>query len=323
MRIGIIDCGTNTFNLLVADASRDHWHTVFQNKLSVKLGVGGFEEKRLLPARMNRGLDAFNIHVACTSNYQCERVFAFATSAIREAANGRDFVAKAKEMTGVEITIIDGDKEATLIWEGVRQSGALDHEPALIMDIGGGSTEYIIANQKEIFWKKSYLLGVSRLFDQIRPSDRMTPEEIKRMHALLDENLHEARQQAAAFGCKRLVGSSGSFDTLLAMHLHQSGQDLHAPAPVNNLPMQGFPKLHAWLMQSSLEERLKHPAIPSIRAEYMPLSSYLVKYTLEWKGISRLTHSAYALKEGAIHNLLAEMDWPEVSGAKPEDYLEE
>jgi exopolyphosphatase / guanosine-5'-triphosphate,3'-diphosphate pyrophosphatase len=322
MRIGIIDCGTNTFNLLVAEATRDQWHTVFQNKLSVKLGVGGFEEQKLLPARMNRGLDAFAVHVQCTNNYQCEKVFAFATSAVREASNGAEFVAKAKEMTGVEITVIDGDREAELIWEGVRQSGALDAEPALIMDIGGGSTEFIIATRNEIIWKKSYLLGVSRLFDMVRPSDRMTQEEVKRLHALLEETLTDAKAQAASLRCKRLVGSSGSFDTLLAMHLHQSGQDMHAPEAFNQLPIAGFPKMHAWLMQSSLEERLKHPAIPSIRAEYMPLSSYLVKYILDWPGIRSITHSAYALKEGAIHGIIADIEWPEVSEEKPDDYLE-
>lgn len=309
MRIGIIDCGTNMFNLLVAEATPEQWQVVFQNKLSVKLGSGGFAEGRILPVRMNRGLDAMRIHVQNAHNYGCEKIVAMATSAVRGAKNGEEFVAKAKSLTQVQVEIIDGDREAELIYLGVRQAAALGDHPVLIMDIGGGSTEFIIANDREIFWKKSYPLGVSRLFDRIRPEDKLTKENIAALRALLDGSLAEVKQKVSEYGCTHLFGCSGSFDTLLSLYLHNAKQNIHAPGIVNDIPVESFPSVYRWLIGSSMEDRLKHPAIPSIRAEYMPLSGFLVKYVLDWGHIARITQSNYALKEGVIRTVMDSIDW--------------
>lgn len=309
MRIGIIDCGTNMFNLLVAEATSDGWQVIFQNKLSVKLGSGGFAEGRILPARMNRGLDSLRIHVQNTHNYGCERVVAMATSAVRSAVNGEEFIQKAKILTGVDVEIIDGDREAELIYLGVRQAASLGEAPVLIMDIGGGSTEFVIANDQEIFWKKSFPLGVSRIYDRIRPEDKLSKENNAALRALLDESLGEVRQKVAEYKCSHLYGCSGSFDTLLSLYLHNSRQNIHAPEVVNDIPLKQFPAVHSWLMNSTMEDRLKHPAIPSIRAEYMPLSSFLVKYVLDWGMIERITQSNYALKEGVIRTVMDGIDW--------------
>ena len=141
IRVGIIDCGTNTFNLLVAEVTEDNvWSVLFENKIPVKLGAGGFEKKTIVPSRFIRGLDALHCHANNMRNFEVSKAFAFATSAVREAENGNDFVKVAKEQTGISIDVIDGQKEAELIWKGIRQTIDLGDSPALIMDIGGGST---------------------------------------------------------------------------------------------------------------------------------------------------------------------------------------
>ena len=327
MRIAIIDCGTNTFNLLVADAEREGWKLVFENKIPVKLGAGGFEHNEIIPSRFTRGLDALFCHSRNLLNYDVEKIFAFATSAVRESRNGKDFIQQAHELTGIEIKAIDGDEEAELIYKGIRQTIDIGSHPALIMDIGGGSTEFIIADNSTIFWKKSYLLGVSRLFDLVKPSDRINHSEIHQLRALLDRELVDLRTALEKYNCHRLIGSSGSFDTLFALYRDlASGMDNSlAPDLSNDIPIQIFPSIHSWLLGSTFEERLKHPAIPSVRAEYMPLASYLIKYVLETKSIHQLTHSAYALKEGAIQTLIEKMDWPApvIEEEKPEDYMAE
>lgn len=327
MRIAIIDCGTNTFNLLVADADREGWKLVFENKIAVKLGAGGFEHNEIIPSRFTRGLDALFCHSKNLLNYDVVKIFAFATSAIRESRNGNDFILQAHNLTGIEIKPIDGNEEAELIYKGIRQSMEIGKEPVLIMDIGGGSTEFIIADDSTIFWKKSYLLGVSRLFDLIKPSDRINHAEIQQLRSVLDRELTELKSALEQYKCTRLIGSSGSFDTLFALYRDvASGLDNSiAPGLSNDIPVELFPSIHSWLLGSTFEERLKHPAIPSVRAEYMPLASYLIKYVLETKSIKQLTHSSYALKEGAIQSLIETMDWPVpvIEEEKPEDYLEE
>ena len=311
-KIAVIDCGTNTFNLLVAEVTREGWSVLFHNKVAVKLGEGGFDEGLIQSHRFVRGLDALLVHKSAIDNFQCDQIFAFATSALREASNGKAFVERAKALFGVEIELISGDREAELICEGVRKSMDLGDEPVCIMDIGGGSTEFIIADAKTIYWKKSYLLGVSRLTDRIQPSDRIETAQLRELEELLHGELADLK--AALSECKvaRLVGSSGSFDTLRALHYRDSMGEtiasLHA-----DIPLEAFQSIHQWLLRSSMAERVKHPAIPSIRAQYMPLAVHLVYFVLGIHPFTRLTHSAYSLKEGAIGSIISRIEWPEAT----------
>lgn len=311
-KIAVIDCGTNTFNLLVAEVTREGWSVLFHNKVAVKLGEGGFDDGVIQPDRFARGLDALLVHKSAIDNFQCDQIFAFATSALREASNGKAFVNQAKALFGLEIELISGDREAELICEGVRKSMDLGAEPACIMDIGGGSTEFIIANANTIFWKKSYLLGVSRLTDRILPSDRIETSELRELEKILHEELADLKAALSEFKVARLVGSSGSFDTLRALHFRDSiggtNPSLHA-----DIPLEAFKSIHQWLLRSSMAERVKHPAIPSIRAQYMPLAAHLVYFVLGVHPFTHLTHSAYSLKEGAIGSIISLIEWPEAT----------
>jgi exopolyphosphatase/guanosine-5'-triphosphate,3'-diphosphate pyrophosphatase len=311
-KIAVIDCGTNTFNLLVAEVSPEGWSVIFHNKVAVKLGEGGFEERVIHPHRFARGLDALLVHKSAIDNLQCDHTFAFATSALREAKNGQEFTAKAKRLFGIDIELISGDREAELICEGVRSSMTLGDKPVCIMDIGGGSTEFVIANASEIFWKKSYLLGVSRLTDRIQPSDRIETTQLRELESILHDELSDLKEALNLHKVDRLVGSSGSFDTLRSMHFRDSLGDaipeLHA-----DIPLSGFQSIHQWLLKSSLSDRAKHPAIPSIRAQYMPLAAHLVYFVLGYHSFKTLTHSAYSLKEGAIQSIIAKLDWSETA----------
>lgn len=308
-KLAVIDCGTNTFNLLVVEANRNMWSVVFSNKVAVKLGEGGFEDCVIHPHRFARGLDALLVHCAAMGNLECDNVYAFATSALREATNGADFICKAKALFGINIELISGDREAELIYRGVKASMDLGDEPSLIMDIGGGSTEFIIANRHEIFWKKSFLLGVSRLHDRIRPSDCIENSQLHSLENLLREELADLQAALSQFPVKRLIGSSGSFDTLRAMHYRDALAETTAYLHTE-IPIKGFHAIHHWLLKSSLADRLKHSAIPNIRAEFMPMASHLVFFVLQMHPFKELIHSAYSLKEGAIESVLDTMDWP-------------
>jgi len=327
MRIAVVDCGSNTFNLLVADANAAGWTTVFKNKLPVKLGAGGYDSHQILESRFIRGLDALLSYRHTMDNYGVQKVYAFATSALRDATNGTDFIQKADQLFAIPIHLIDGNREAELIFGGVQQAVALDSHNSLIMDIGGGSTEFIIGNKDGIVWKKSYQLGVSRLHDQIQPGDRMNHDSTSHLRKILVDSLGELKEALAQYPCKRLIGSSGSFDTLLDLFRHAAREvDIsRKPDLSNEIPLTAFPAIHAWLMGSTYQQRMSHAAIPAIRAELMPLSSYLVKYVLELHSFDKLMHSAYALKEGAMQELWNKEEWPalEIESEKPEDFLEE
>ena len=169
-RVAVIDCGTNTFNLLVADLGENgEWKTVFKMNSPVKLTPGG-PSKSIAVNRIARAVDVMRAYYHHTINYEVQETYAFATSAFRSTENGRKLRDLIEERTKINVEIIDGDREAQLIFQGVVYSGLLDSSPALIMDIGGGSTEFIIANNEQQLWKKSFQIGVSRVFNRFNPA---------------------------------------------------------------------------------------------------------------------------------------------------------
>ena len=167
--------GTNTFNLLIAELdNKGGYKPVYRSKVGVKLGEGSFEKKYITEAAMKRSFLALEAQISAIKTQYCDRLLAFATSAVRGASNAADYVQKVKDLYGINIHVIDGDREASMIYNGVQLSGALIKDNVLIMDIGGGSTEFIVANDEEILWKKSYELGVSRLLEKFKPENPIT-----------------------------------------------------------------------------------------------------------------------------------------------------
>ncbi len=335
-RVAIIDCGTNTFNLLVKEKVEGKWKTLFKTKLPVKLGAGGFSENVLMPNRMARGLDALYSYKNVIDSLEVKDVRVFATSAVREASNGNEFVVRVKKHLNFDMEVISGDREAELIFEGVVQTTQEIKEDFLIMDIGGGSTEFIFVRDQKPLWRKSYLLGVSRIHGMLNPASRINQDDVHRLRAHLNNELQDLISFLKENPVRVLVGSSGSFDTLFDMYQFGVAEGaskvgeakgsskgpsvgpsakptLLAPfvettersMNLNEIPFSAYPSVHQWLVGSTLEERLKHPSIPQMRAEYMPLSTYLVKFILEQSSFNKIYQSEYALKEGVLAHYLS------------------
>ena len=309
-RVAIIDCGTNTFNLLVKEKVEGKWKTLFKTKLPVKLGAGGFSENVLMPNRMARGVDALYSYKNVIDSLEVKDVRVFATSAVREASNGKVFVAKVKKHLNFDMEVISGDREAELIFEGVVQTTGEIKEDFLIMDIGGGSTEFIFVRDQKPLWRKSYLLGVSRLHGMLNPASRINQDDVNRLRGHLNKELLDLISFLKENPVKILVGSSGSFDTLFDMYQFAKAKDsakgsTESSMNLNEIPFNAYPSIHQWLVGSTLEERLKHPSIPQMRAEYMPLSTYLVKFVLEQSSFNKMYQSEYALKEGVLAHYLS------------------
>ena len=155
MRTAVIDLGTNTFNLLIAEASiGGGFATLYNEKLPVKLGEGGINKGIITDEAFYRGVQAMSYYADMIRQWKGEKILAFATSAVRNASNGNDFVRTVKEKTGIDIHVINGNQEAEYIARGVSQAVKLGKKHSLVMDIGGGSTEFIILNDSEILWNK-------------------------------------------------------------------------------------------------------------------------------------------------------------------------
>ena len=155
-RVAIIDLGTNTFLLLIAERAKGSYQIIHQHRIASKIGLGGINGGVITPEAVERAILALKEFRTTMDAWKVNRSFAYGTSAIRNAKNRLEFIHQIKTETHIEVKIISGEEEAELICLGVRQAVSLGKDKALIVDIGGGSVECIIANATDIFWKRSF-----------------------------------------------------------------------------------------------------------------------------------------------------------------------
>ena len=304
-KIGIIDLGTNTFNLLIAELNTSGYTILKKKKIPVKLGEGGITKDFITSEAYQRGLSALQAYKNTLEKFEVDEFYAVATSAIRCANNGPQFVKDAKDKLGIHIHVIDGDQEADLIYKGVRQSISLEDKPKLIIDIGGGSTEFIIANQKQSFWRKSYQLGAARLLETFQPKDPITSEDVSILESHFEEVLQEMFEMTEAYEVNCLIGSSGSFDTLAEMICCKNG------SPTNwkknkyyRFDMHDYNQIQRIIYESTLDERLKMEGLIPMRADMIVICIVMINYILNRLTLHDLRVSSYALKEGLINEII-------------------
>ncbi len=306
MRIAIIDLGTNTFNLMVAEIAANHsCKIIFNTKIAVKLGEGGINTNIIAPAPFQRGVDAMQQHLKTANKYNISKIFAFATSAVRSAKNGNAFVTEIKKQTGIEVTIISGEKEAELIYGGVRQALDIGNEKALVMDIGGGSTEFIICNNEQIFWKHSFDLGVSRMYEFFKHSEPITQEEIQKIENYLRGKLQPLFNATEQHPLDTLIGSSGSFDTFAEMIFCRFyvNENLENKKSYEFKP-EDYYKIHNLIISSNLDERYKMEGLIEMRVDMIVLASLFTNFILHELKLTKMRLSTYALKEGVLSEII-------------------
>src|SRR5687767_14440041 len=165
-KFAIIDLGTNTFHLLIAEYDNGRYKISHRERTAVKIGLGGINQGIIQEKGIERAIQALKTFKASIDQHSISKIFAFGTSALRNAHNANEVVEKIMLTTNIDVKIILGDKEAEFIYKGVRSAMELGNVPSLIVDIGGGSVEFIIANREEVFWKKSVEIGAQRLLEK-------------------------------------------------------------------------------------------------------------------------------------------------------------
>lgn len=305
MRVAIIDLGTNTFNLLVAERDEaGRMLVVYSEEVPVYLGRGGIEKGVITADAFERGQHALARYAAKAKKLGASRITGFGTSALRNARNAGDFVQAAQERHAVDISVIPGGEEAGLILDGVRQAVPFGAKPMLVMDIGGGSIEYILATDKALMWKQSFELGVTRLRERFPTSDPMPFTDQLRIGEHLDHHLEPLWAIMDRHWPTTLIGSSGSFDTLAAMVAGAGGRALGPEEVTLDFDHIAFDALKDRLMTLSRAERTLVPGLPEHRVDTVPYALIAIERVL-MRGITDLRWSRYALKEGAAARVLA------------------
>ena len=300
MRKAVIDLGTNTFHLFIVEILNDRMTTLYKEKIAVKIGQNGISKGKIAPDAAKRAIHALTVFKTVIDQFQVTDVRGVATSAIRNAENGQALLSKVADQTGIHIDIISGDREAELIFGGVKAAMDMPADNQLVIDIGGGSVEFIIGNHENIKWKRSFEIGAQRLLDQFHTKDPMPPASIENMFTWLGPELQELTKAIKAFKPSGLIGCSGTFDTVLEIYLSESGQTKDASQNVFDLPIKAYHDIHRSLLIKNKQERLLIPGMVTMRVDMIVVASCLISFVLEHLSIKQIKVCAYALKEGLL-----------------------
>jgi exopolyphosphatase/guanosine-5'-triphosphate,3'-diphosphate pyrophosphatase len=315
VKLAIIDIGTNTFKLMIARVQDGGFLVIDKEKIPVKLGEGGINNNVIAHNPFQRGLKAMKTHKETIDRFEVDKTLAFATSAIRSAENGKDFVKKVKAETGIEIEVISGNREAELIYYGVRQALDLGDEKVLIMDIGGGSTEFIIADRNRMYWKHSFDLGAARLLEVINPSEPISKIEIKKLRAHLKEQMQLLWAACELHPVKTLVGSSGSFDSLAEMIYYRFHTEENPLVKTEyNFNLDHFEAMFKLIINSTIEKRFKMKGLAAMRVEMIVVAVIMIKYVMKKIKLNKMRLSTYSLKEGILFDYLESEKERETNG---------
>jgi exopolyphosphatase/guanosine-5'-triphosphate,3'-diphosphate pyrophosphatase len=303
MRTAIIDLGTNTFHLMIVEGQE----ILFKTSIPAKIGMGGISNGVISEEGIQRALVVLRGFREVIDNQlvASENVFATGTSAIRNAGNQEDFIQRVLDETGIKIQVISGDEEAELICQGVKHAMKIP-ETSMIIDIGGGSVEFIICNNDKIFWKQSFEIGGQRLMDKFMKSDPISMRSVQMMDDFFREKLLPLANACHQYAPKVLIGSSGSFDTLIEMQYMKDKGQLPANDEIAfEYSLPAFYWAYDELIFKNHAERMQIPGMIELRVDMIVVAMCLIRFVIQTLDIQEIRVSSYALKEGIMAKILS------------------
>ena len=320
MKLAAIDIGTNSIHMVVVKVTtRYSFDVIKQEKEMVKLGEGVFATNHLSDRAYREGLETIRRYVSLADQLGVDEIITAATSAIREARNGGAFLDEVVEKTGLAPQVISGKEEARLIFLAVRNAIALKNENALVLDIGGGSTEAVVGNSTEVLFRSSMKLGVRRLLDMFENEGPIGREAQGVLESHIKYLARDVMEEAKACGFSRVIGTSGTIRTLgEAAHLQTGGKDL----PTVNAEVvsrDDLEQLTAQLLEMSPKKRTDIEAINKRRADAIHLGGVLLVQLLKMAEAQEITLCDASLREGLIIDYIQRYSQKELSFSLHED----
>lgn len=225
-RVAAIDCGTNSIRLLIADISNGIFKEVVRSMEVVRLGQGVDKNKSFHPDAIKRTLDAVEMFSEVIASKGVERIRFCATSATRDATNRSLFTDGVREILGVEVEVIPGEEEAMLSFNGATKELLQSNAPYLVVDIGGGSTEFVFGSNK-VENAKSVDIGCVRMSERHFTSQPTTMDQVARAIIDIDSAISQAASVVPISNAKTLVAVAGTATTVAAAALELKEYDRH------------------------------------------------------------------------------------------------
>ncbi|ACE05479.1 Ppx/GppA phosphatase [Candidatus Amoebophilus asiaticus 5a2] len=317
MKIAVIDLGSNTFHLVIVDVNNHTYKDLIgkplerieiaRKRLYVRIGEGSLALGYITPEAKQRALDAMIKFREMIDAYEVNEIYAVATSAMRNASNTVEIVDSIHQLTNIPVEVISGAQEAALIYKGVKAAVKIE-ETSLIMDIGGGSVEFIICQPNKPLWAQSFEIGAQRLVDNFHQNDPIQPENLLKLEAYLEESLQPLFQALDVYKPTRLIGSSGAFTTLVSMHRAKEQMPIVDPEiTAYELPFEKLIEIYKGIRYKNHEERLQIPGLSDQRVDMIVVSTALIYFILNRSNIRKITASKYSLKVGLFFHALEKL----------------
>ena len=301
MRIAAIDIGTNSVHMIIVRVRPDlSFEVVDREKVMVRLGAGGLDGKALTTEAMNAALQALSKFKRLAESHRVDEILAAATSATREARNGGEFLARIERETGIRPRVITGTEEARLIHQAAVYGVDVGTGRAVVIDVGGGSTEITLGNATAIQAARSFKIGVIRLTERFVQSDPLSGRDERKLskHILSEINRH--CDQITAIGFDRVIGTSGTILSLGAVAATAARGT--TPAELRNLRVTAkqIRRLRKEIVALGPEQRLTVPGLDPRRADLVVAGAVLLDTILRRLGAEELTLCDLALREGLV-----------------------
>ncbi len=307
--IAAIDLGTNSLHMVVVgiEPTLPSFSTIAREKETVRLGDRDLATGHLKPEIMEKAIAALGRFQKVAKTFNAETIVAVATSAVREAPNGKDFLHRVAVELGLSVDLISGQEEARRIYLGVLSGMEFHNQPHMIIDIGGGSTEIILGDSHEPRTLTSTKIGAVRLSSELITTDPISNAEFQYLQAYARGMLERSTDEVLAnlkFGeSARLVGTSGTIETLALINAREKLG--FVPSTLNGYQLS-LKDVRDWvsrLRRLSNVERATIPGMPDKRSEVILAGAVILQEAMTLLGVDSLITCGRALREGVI------VDW--------------
>ncbi|MFP8893587.1 MULTISPECIES: exopolyphosphatase [Chryseobacterium] len=290
MKIAAIDIGSNAARLLINEVKINNRKPEFIKlnllRIPLRLGMDVFTIGKIGPEREKMVIDSMKIFSDLMKIYKVDHYRACATSAMRDAANGNDIINLVKDTSGINIEIISGDEEATLIYENHVAEG-LDKEFAyLYIDVGGGSTELTFYENGKMVYEKSFNIGTIRLLNNL-----VTMDNWKEMKEEIKKNIVSKKPIVA-------IGSGGNINKVFSMSKTKDGK----PMSLSHLK-----KVYKEFNELSVEERMTNYNLREDRADVLVHALGIFNNVMSWSDINKIFVPKISVADGLIHNIYSQL----------------
>jgi len=312
LRVAAIDIGTNSLHMVIVEVTDQlSFRVLGSEKELTQLGSAALVHHKLTRRAMAHTLEVLGRYQRIARGLDCDVIRAYATSAVRESVNGGDFVEAARNQLGLRIQVITPEEEARLIYLAVRHAVDLSPGPVLIVDIGGGSAEFIVGNNDKALLLESRKLGASRLTQQFVHSDPISRGDSKDLAKHIRKQTKDIFNDIRDLKPTHVIGTSGTMENLVRMCLFQHGEESARHRLLTDMSRDDFESLFKRLHRSSVDERRDMPGLDPGRADQILAGAMVVKHVFDELDCDRIEVCDRALREGMIIHYM-QTHWPKV-----------